>query len=86
MTTPPPAQWIGWHLPELAGVAIPLALAATTTPWLAVLALPVASWWTHHELRLYRQRRAARKHLTIASSVASTTSVATTEAKTETNP
>jgi hypothetical protein len=53
-------SWAGWHFMELAGVSVPLVLAATTwdgfyaASGLAVLA------WAAHEVRLHRQKQARR--------------------------
>jgi hypothetical protein len=52
-------QWIGWHLGELACLAVPTVLAVTVWPWFALLTVLVAASWTAHEVRLHRHRRRA---------------------------
>jgi len=46
--------WTGWHLGELSGVAVPLALAVTVWAWFAVLSALVALEWGVREYRLHR--------------------------------
>lgn len=43
--------WIGWHLAELVGVAVPLVLALVVWVWFAVPAGVVAVAWAAHEYR-----------------------------------
>jgi hypothetical protein len=52
--------WVGWHVPELAGVLVPTALAATVSPWFVIPAVLVAAGWTAHEIRVDRQQRGLR--------------------------
>lgn len=51
-------QWIGYHLGELAGVAVPAALAVTVSVWFALVAVLVAVGWIAHEVRVHRHRLA----------------------------
>jgi hypothetical protein len=53
-------SWIGWHTPELAGVLVPSALAATVTPWFSIAAGLVAVGWFTHELRTIQRHHAIR--------------------------
>jgi hypothetical protein len=53
--------WVGWHLGELAGVGVPLLLAATVSGWFALLAAVVAAAWVAHEITHTRTQRAARR-------------------------
>lgn len=53
-------SWVGWHTAELAGVLVPVALAATVSPWFAVPAALVAACWTAHEIRVSGQQQQLR--------------------------
>jgi hypothetical protein len=53
-------SWVGWHTPELVGVLVPGALAATVSPWFAVPAGLVALGWLAHELRTVQRHHAIR--------------------------
>ena len=68
--------WIGWHVGELAGVAVPGVIALTVTPWAAVASLAVAAMWTAHEMRSVRRQRAARTNR-VASTTRSTSDAPT---------
>jgi hypothetical protein len=50
--------WVVGHAAELAGVTVPLVLAATTDVWFTVAAGAVATWWVAHEIHVHRARRA----------------------------
>jgi hypothetical protein len=54
------AAWMGWHVLELTGVSVPLALAVTTNGWWAVLAGAVGAGWAGHEVQLARRHRTLR--------------------------
>ncbi|WP_157360698.1 hypothetical protein [Amycolatopsis thermoflava] len=43
--------WVGYHLLELSGVAVPTVLAVFVSPWFAVAAVLAAVLWAVHELR-----------------------------------
>ncbi|MEU0464999.1 hypothetical protein ABZ215_13430 [Amycolatopsis sp. NPDC006131] len=43
--------WVGYHLLELSGVAVPTALAVFVSPWFALAAALAAVLWAVHELR-----------------------------------
>ncbi|HEX3781462.1 MAG TPA: hypothetical protein VHX38_17520 [Pseudonocardiaceae bacterium] len=53
-------SWVGWHTAELAGVLVPVALAATVSPWFAVPAALVAAGWIAHEIRVSGQQQLLR--------------------------
>jgi hypothetical protein len=54
----PAVQWVGWHLAELLGVAVPLVGALVLTPWLLVLSVLVGGLWVAHEIRLHHRQLA----------------------------
>lgn len=47
-------EWIVWHAVELAGVTVPLVLAAWLTWWFVVASALVAAGWGVHEWRGHR--------------------------------
>jgi hypothetical protein len=49
--------WVGWHLGELTGIAVPAVLAVSVHPLWMVPAAVVAGSWAAHEVRLARHRR-----------------------------
>lgn len=51
-------RWVGWHFVELAGVGVPLVLAATNNTWWLMAAALSGSAWGAHEWRLARRRTA----------------------------
>lgn len=51
-------RWVGWHLVELAGVGVPLVLAATNSTWWLMVAALSGSAWGAHEWRLARHHTA----------------------------
>jgi len=53
------ADWIGWHLIELAAVGVPAVLAVTVAVWLACLSAVAALAWTAAEIRATRTARPA---------------------------
>jgi hypothetical protein len=53
------ADWIGWHLIELAAVGVPAVLAATVAVWLVSLSAVAALAWTAAEIRATRTTRPA---------------------------
>jgi hypothetical protein len=50
--------WVVGHAAELAGVTVPLVLAASVDGWFSVAAGAVATWWAAHEIHVHRARRA----------------------------
>lgn len=52
-------HWLGWHLAELLGVGVPVALAVTVSVWWLALAAVTGAAWAAHELRVARRRRQA---------------------------
>jgi hypothetical protein len=53
-------SWLGWHVVELAGVAVPLGLAATVWDGFYVASGVTALGWAANEFRLYRKDQAIR--------------------------
>ena len=53
-------SWAGWHLGEIAGVSVPLALGAGIWDGFYVASVLAALGWAAHELHLHR-RNAARR-------------------------
>ncbi|MFB9906282.1 hypothetical protein [Allokutzneria oryzae] len=53
--------WLVWHAGELAGIAVPLVLSATTHPALAVVSVAVAIRWAVHEHRQAAEAAQARQ-------------------------
>jgi hypothetical protein len=54
--------WTVWHLIEIAGVAVPLVLAAVWSGWWALVSVLAGGCWVVHEWRTARtHRRRARR-------------------------
>ncbi|HJQ48287.1 MAG TPA: hypothetical protein VJ870_18490 [Amycolatopsis sp.] len=53
-------SWAGWHLGELAGVAVPLALGAGIWDGFYVASVLAALGWAAHEVHLHRRNTARR--------------------------
>lgn len=53
-------SWVGWHLPELAGVLAPAAFALVVTPWAWLVSGLVTAGWTAYEVRQAREQAAIR--------------------------
>lgn len=54
------ASWIGWHLPELAGVTVPAAVAVAVSPWAWLVSGVVGAGWTVHTVRFTRAQAALK--------------------------
>jgi hypothetical protein len=66
-------RWVGWHLLELVGVGVPLALALTVSLWWVLLAALVGALWAVHEIRLARHTRPTPAHPATAGPTTNTT-------------
>lgn len=53
----PLVVWVRWHLVELAGVGVPLALGVAVSWWFVLLAAGAAAVWASQETRQSRTRR-----------------------------
>lgn len=53
-------SWAGWHLGEIAGVAVPLGLALTVWDGFYALSGLAAACWAAHEVRLFFKQRPIR--------------------------
>ncbi|MEU3274514.1 hypothetical protein ABZ639_27030 [Saccharomonospora sp. NPDC006951] len=53
-------SWIGWHVPELGAVTVPLGLAPVVSPWCALVSVVAGALWGAHDVRLARRNRAIR--------------------------
>ncbi|MGB3441962.1 MAG: hypothetical protein WBA97_24725 [Actinophytocola sp.] len=49
------ASWIGWHLPELAGVTAPAVVAVAVSPWALLVSGVVGAGWRVHTVRSARE-------------------------------
>ncbi|MBA0124665.1 hypothetical protein H0B56_03830 [Haloechinothrix sp. YIM 98757] len=49
--------WLGWHLPELAVLAVPTALAVLVSPWWAVASVLGVALWVARSARLRARAR-----------------------------
>lgn len=49
------ASWIGWHLPELAGVTAPAVAAVAVSPWALLASGVVGAGWRVHTVRSARE-------------------------------
>lgn len=52
------ASWVGWHLPELAGVTVPAVAAVAVSPWAWLVSGAVGAGWTVHTVRQARAQAA----------------------------
>lgn len=53
-------SWAGWHLAELAGVTVPLALGLTEWDGFYAVSGLAALAWAANEVRLHRREKACR--------------------------
>jgi hypothetical protein len=51
------ASWVGWHLFEIAGVAVPAVLAVSVTAWWWLVSGVVGAGWVANEVRVTQARR-----------------------------
>ena len=49
--------WAVWHAGELTGITDPAVLAATWSPWWALMSGTVATVWAAREITAWRHRR-----------------------------
>ncbi|GAB3462496.1 hypothetical protein [Actinophytocola sediminis] len=60
------ASWLGWHLPEITGVAVPAAVAVSVSPWLWLVSAAVGAGWSVQAVRTAREQAAIRAGSTTA--------------------